>query len=273
MSQPTSTFHEVNAFLRTIMMCFLVGAVGYGGGWIYQNLYPSAALREKDRQIQAAQQQLAVVQANVEQLNADLTSANLQIDRLDTSMRYLKVNKRVADLVVVRQMQHPHTGRALTEVAFQEMDANGTPVDEARHFTIDGDLVYIDYWVVKFEDKYVEQGDQDRGVSICMFKRLFGEFQEPNRGYTIDTFGYRPEIYGHDPMSPFEQQIWNDFWNLANDPSRAQELGIRTAHGEAVSMQVREGAHYRIEMRASGGLSIRPVHPGGPAAPNQERTT
>ena len=273
MDQPRSTLHEVNAFMRTIVMCVVVGGVGYGGGWVYQNLYPSAALREKDRQIQEAQEQLAAAQANAEQLTANLVQANANIDRLNTSMRYLKVNRRVADLIVMRQMQHPTTGRALTEIGFQEIDDNGTPIEEARTFTIEGDIVYIDYWLVKFADQFIEQGDEERGMSICMFKRLFGEYQEPNEGYTLDEFGQRPSVYGIAQMSPFEQSIWTDFWNLANDPSRAREMGIRAAHGEAVSMQVREGAHYRVEMRASGGLSITPFRPGGDAAPQPDRTS
>ena len=273
MNQPQSTLHEVNAFLRTIVMCVVVGGVGYGGGWVYQNLYPSAALREKDRQIQLAQEQLEVAQANAEQLQANLIQAKANIDRLHTSMRYLKVNRRVADLIVVRQMQHPTTGRALTELAFQEVDDKGMPIEQAQSFTIEGDIVYLDYWVVKFADEFVEQGDTDRGMSICMFKRLFGEYQEPKDGYVLDSFGQRPAVYGRHEMSPFEESLWADFWNLANDPSLAQQLGVRAAHGEAVSMQVREGAHYRVEMRASGGLTITPFHAGGPAAPQPDQTS
>ena len=273
MNQSASTLHEINSFVRTIMMCVLVGGAGYGGGWVYQNLYPSAALREKDRQIHEVQQQLTAAQTNIEQLNTNLQQAHLHIDRLDMSMRYLKVDKRVADLIVLRQMQHPQTGRALTEVAFQELDADGAPIEEARRFTIDGDVVFVDYWVVKFADQFVEQGDADRGMSICMFRRLFGEYQEPRDGYTLDEFGQKPRAYGEGQMSPFEQSIWNDFWNLANDPSLAQELGIRAAHGEAVSMQVREGAQYRVQLRASGGLSITPIQAGGPAAPQPDRTS
>jgi hypothetical protein len=211
--------------------------------------------------------------ASIDQLNTNLQQAHAHIDRLDTSIRYLKVDKRVADLVVLRQMQHPQTGLWLTEVAFQEVDADGTPIEEASRFTIEGDIVYVDYWVVKFVDQFVEQGDEDRGMSLCMFRRLFGEFQEPHDGFVLDTLGQRPLAYGQGQMSPFEESIWNDFWNLANDPSRAQEMGIRAMHGEAVSMQVREGAVYRVQLRASDGLSITPVRPGGPEAPQPDRTT
>lgn len=272
MNQPTSTLHEINSFVRTLVICVVVGGIGYGGGWVYQNLYPSAALREKDRQIQVAQEQLTAAQADIEQLNTNLQVAGARIDELDTSLRYLKVNQRVADLVVLRQMQHPQTNAVLTEIAFQEVDSEGKPIEEARRFTIEGDVVYLDYWVVKFADRFVEQGDQDRGVSLCTFRRLFGESQRPEDGYPLDNLGKRPGIYGNGQASPFEQKIWNDFWNLANDPSRAEEMGIRAMHGEAVYMQVREGAQYQVLLRASDGLSITRMQPGQPA-PQVERSS
>ena len=60
-------------------------------------------------------------------------------------------------------------------------------------------------------------------------------------------------------MSDFEQQIWKDFWDIANDEERAREKGIRAAHGEEPYTQLREGKSYRLELRASGGLTIKPA--------------
>ena len=59
-------------------------------------------------------------------------------------------------------------------------------------------------------------------------------------------------------MSAFEERIWSEFWNIANDPRQAEELGIRAAHGEAPSIKVRPGKSYLIHLRASDGLSITP---------------
>ena len=266
MGEVTSTLHEVNSFLRTVLMCVMVGGVGYGGGWLYQNLNPSAQLREKDQQIQFAKQELQAAHAamhqqatQIQQLDTELQAAHEQITKLDTAMRYLKVDRRVAELHVLRQMVHPGTGRALTEVAFQELNADGVPIEHARRFVVDGDLIYIDYWVAKFADRFVEQADEDRSTSICLFRRLFGEFQEPHEGFVLDEVGARPTAYGRGNMSAFEQSIWDDFWNLANDPARAEQLGIRALHGEAVSIRAREGARYRVQLRAAGGLSISPI--------------
>jgi hypothetical protein len=60
-------------------------------------------------------------------------------------------------------------------------------------------------------------------------------------------------------MSDFERAIWSDFWNISNDPERARQMGIRAAHGEAVAARLRIGNKYRVELRASGGLSITPI--------------
>ena len=58
--------------------------------------------------------------------------------------------------------------------------------------------------------------------------------------------------------SEFEKQIWSDFWNIANDEAKAKELGIRAAHGEAVSIKAEKGKTYKVLLRASDGLSIAP---------------
>ena len=60
-------------------------------------------------------------------------------------------------------------------------------------------------------------------------------------------------------MSEFEQKLWTEFWEFANDPVKASEMGIRAAHGEAIAIKVKEGRYYNIELRASGGLSVKPV--------------
>ena len=60
-------------------------------------------------------------------------------------------------------------------------------------------------------------------------------------------------------VSEFEQQIWDDFWTVANDPAKSAELGIRSAHGTAVSIRVQPGKTYQIDLRATGDFTFRPV--------------
>ncbi|NQT13274.1 MAG: hypothetical protein HQ582_11030, partial [Planctomycetes bacterium] len=41
-------------------------------------------------------------------------------------------------------------------------------------------------------------------------------------------------------------------------PEKAKQAGVRAAHGEAVSMKLVPGKRYRVELRASAGVSIVP---------------
>jgi hypothetical protein len=123
--------------------------------------------------------------------------------------------------------------------------------------------------VVKFEDKYVEAADLERGVTICLFNRIFGEFQKPNEGFSLDEPGRRPGPYARGGvMSDLEKKIWTDFWNIANSPQQAAEMGIRALHGDAVSIKVAKGKKYRITVRAAGGPEIEVDENGTPPKPH-----
>ena len=70
----------------------------------------------------------------------------------------------------------------------------------------------------------------------------------------------RPQAYARGGvLSDFEKGLWSDFWEFANDKTKAAEMGIRAANGEAVSIKVRETASYNVSLRASGALSISPA--------------
>ena len=123
-----------------------------------------------------------------------------------------------------------------------------------------GDMVYVDYLTVNFQDKYIEQSDLDRSTSLALFQRVFGEHQEPVKGFQLDAVGTRPTAYARGKeMSEFETKIWNDFWLIANDRQRAKELGIDAIQGKAVAIRVQPGKTYEIDLRATGEMAIRPV--------------
>jgi hypothetical protein len=125
---------------------------------------------------------------------------------------------------------------------------------------VEGDRIYIEYLVVKFDDKYVEQADLERGTAICLFERVFGEKQEPEMGYVIDQVGTRPTAYERGtPMSEFEAKIWADFWTIASNPQRAAELGIRAIHAQAPSIRVEAGKIYELDLRSTGDFTLQQV--------------
>ena len=124
--------------------------------------------------------------------------------------------------------------------------------------------MYFDAWVVKYEDRLVEAGDPLRSMSICLFRRIFGEAQEPRNGFVLDAVGSTPTVYRMGrTMTDAERDIWSRFWDYANNPAIAGKAGIRAAHGEAPSIKLMPGKRYRISLRAIAGLEIVTEEPPG----------
>jgi hypothetical protein len=283
MGNVNETLRNVNSTLRTLLMLVLVGAAGYGG-FIAYDLYNAPQQRLADKQaelnktiadLEAASVDLAARKQEIVQLSAELDEKTQQVERLEVAMRLLKVSRRLARLTVLDQREMPANvedpggiegsdapapSRLVSKIQFVEVNEDGQPIGEARQFDIVGDMVYIDYLRVSFDDKYVEQADLDRSTAICLFQRIFGEHQEAVEGFVLDEVGTRPTAYARGtPMSEFEKRIWDDFWTIANDPRRAAEMGIHAAHGSAVSMRVRPGKTYEVELRSTGDMTIRPI--------------
>jgi hypothetical protein len=258
----------LNSVIRTLLALFLVVVLSWGG-WVAYTTYNAAdiELRKQTRELENARQELVLREETIKKqdetiagLNQEIKEKDQKISHLETAMRLLKMDRRLAHLRVLDQTTDAETGEKSTRVAFVEVNEEGYPIGPERVFGLKGDMAYIDYWIVKFEDKYIEEADLDRSTSICLFRRIFGEYQEPSQGYTIDEVGSRPHAYDRGgAMSDFEKKIWSDFWTLANDPEKAKELGIRAAHGEAVNIRMEPNKRYQVQLRASDGLSITPI--------------
>ena len=250
----------INSLIRTGLAVLAVGLMGAAGYYGYRTYNANdLAMEEKEKELESVRGQLAASQSMVEKQLRELAAKEAKIQRLDTSLRLLKVNHRVAWLTVLEQEEDPETNEMYTTGQFVEVNDKGEMLGEPRVFRIKGDIVYIDTWVVKFDDKYVEQAEIDRSTSLVLFRRIFGESQAPNDGIALDAVGSRPQAYGNgDQMSDFEKRIWAEFWTIANDETKAKEMGIRAAHGEAPSMRLQKGKSYRVQLRASDGLSIPP---------------
>jgi hypothetical protein len=261
MGSVNETIKTFNSAMRTLLATVVVVGAGYVG-------YIGYALYNKPQQELAAKQaELTTALAHLEQASADLAARDRQIlalndrlDRVELAMQLLKVRRRLGRLTVLDQHDDPALGMPVSRIEFVEINDEGQPIGPAKQFDIQGDIVYVDYLNVTFDDKYVEQSDLDRSTSICLFQRIFGEHQQAAEGYQLDEVGTRPTAYARGTaMSDFEKKIWGDFWLIANDPQRAAELGIYAAHGAAVYQRVQPGATYELELRSSGGLTIRPV--------------
>lgn len=258
----------VNSFLRTLIALFAIGAVSVVSYFGYAT-YNAGSIEAKTRARELAEAQSSLLKvkkdleladaelvrkdAKIQEQTAEISKLNIEVDRLETSLALLKIDHRVARLTVVDQDQ------GATKVEFVELNDEGQPIETPREFRIPGDTVYIDAWVVKFDDKYVEAADLARGTSLILFKRLFGNNQKPDEGFALDREGAAPKAYQRGgKMNEFERSIFGDFWSIANDKAKAEEKGIRAAHGDAVSMKVQKGKTYKVQLRASDGPSIVP---------------
>lgn len=304
----TTTFEKlqtINSVIRTMLGLVVVGGIGAASWYGYQT-FTSAdreledaqqALADKDEKLAESRLQLETSKNEIKQqkeqlkqkdveiadkaatineqageivdLNEDIKEKEIEIDRLDTALRLHKVKRRLARITVRDVIKKPDTGKTYSQIEFVELNELGDPIDKPKAFELEGDLVYVDYKVVKFDDKYIEVADLERGTSICTFNRIFGEFQKPHEGFYLDEPGQRLGAYSRGSvMSDFEKKIWDDFWNIANDPPKADELGIRAIHGEAVSIKVRKGIAYMITIRASGSPEIEAVENGTVPGPS-----
>ncbi len=218
-----------------------------------------ARLAEREAQVQSLQNDLDSSQRQIVALNKDLEAKLREIQRLDTALRLLKIDHRVAQIDVISQQGSEKTKDQATTFSFVELGNAGKPIEKPRLFTIQGDMVYVDALVVKFSDETVEVADPLRSTSFCLFRRVFGELQQPKDGFTLDPVGAQPAAYraGRE-TSDFEREIWSKFWDYANNPEEAQKKGIRAAHGEAPFQKLVPGKRYKVLLRSSGGLSFVP---------------
>jgi cell division protein FtsB len=247
----------INSAVRTALLTGLVGIFGFGGYYGYSEY------TKNERLLKEQAEKIRLAGEEVEKLNREVATKVAQIEKLETAMHLLKTDQRLAQLRVVN-IDRDEKGKAIkSQLEFVELSPQGEPLSKPKQVELLGDVIYVDNWIIKFDDRYVEKGDIERGTSLCLFRRVFSEDTLPSEGIALDEVGMRPQAYSRGgAMSEFEKKLWGDFWEFANDPKKAAEMGIRAANGEAVSIKVREGKTYSISLRASGGLSIAPIEEG-----------
>jgi len=247
MAKMVDAIDRFNNSVRTLLILLLLIAfstVSYYGYSVYN---------EKELEIAQKNKQLEEQVAKIGELENE-------IDLLALRLKLLKVDRRVGRLSVLSQEKPEDAERVQSIIEFVELNEQGQQITEPQKFKIDGDMVYVNGKVVKFEDELVETNDPLRSASIYILQKIYGEHQKPIDGFTIDKEGQRPEAYGlRDEPNDFEEKIWNNFWDIANDPAKASEYGVRAAHEESEGMRVRPGKSYEVEIRSSGGLSIKPL--------------
>lgn len=247
----------LNSAARTLLVLGALAGVSVGG-WMAWDMYTAGDRAQRD--LAEAESKLAAAEAQIKEVTAD----NERLKRRIVALQLLKVEERFAELTVLDQRPGPVGDLVRTKLEYVEVDAEGQPIAEPKIMEIEGDMVYVDYLIAKFDFEFTEDQDPLRQRSLILFNRIFGEHQPATSGYTLDPSGTRPPGYqgatdDSEEFAQFEREIWDNFWEVANDPDKAQQYGIRSAHGEAVSIRTRPGKRYQLMLQSSGGLSIKPV--------------
>ncbi|MDG1872996.1 MAG: hypothetical protein P8J27_03735 [Mariniblastus sp.] len=269
MSDFVTKVKTVNSAIRTLMVMGVAGAIGYGGWFGYdQYIKPGAEAKQAIADLEALKTKFqenkeALKQTNValEQTNVALAVSKRDNERLETSMKLLKIKRRVANLTVMEKGKDPE-GSPYMEVSFTEIDEQGEPVGSTRIYTVKGEKLYVDGWIASFEDKYIEQADELRSASMFIFKSIYGDQEKPSEGQSLDQAsanGGAPGIYKSADKREFEEKIWADFWKLSNDLNLQKDLGISAIHGMAGYIKPQEGKTYQVHMKANGAMSLNPI--------------
>ena len=267
-------FKNVNVLLRTLVLGGLVVIAAWWTLFLRDKLVDreeelnqvrqkvdalSMDVEDRDREIRKMGLTIGEREEEIDSLQDEVAEAERRIEALDVALQLLKVDHRIAKMEVISQgAPDDDPDRIRTVLHFTELGPDGEPMGPGRDITLEGKTVYVETLVVKFEDTYVEHGDSLRGTSLCLFKRVFGEDQKPSDGVPLDAVGQQPLAYGGDETpSPLHREIWTRFWDYANDPELAGQLGVRAIHGEAPFIETRPGKTYWVELRASDGMTIR----------------
>ncbi len=222
------------AMLKNVPSLLLVVLIGGGGYLAWRTLH------EKDLLLQ--------------QKEVELQRRSEVISRLNASTR-------IAQAIVVKRWtdgQDPATAQVKTKVKFVELDKDGKPLPP-KFAVVDGEEVYFDALVLKFDRGLVGEGDPLKGRSVLLFRRIFGERQRPVDGTALDEGeknGVPSPYRAVAAVSPEEAVLWRQFWSFANDPELAKQNGVRIAQGEAPHVRMESNKIYELTLDHDGGLNV-----------------
>lgn len=173
----------------------------------------------------------------------------------------LKAESRIAEVLVTDSSLDEYTRKYTTTIKFLEYGVDRKPL-KAKYFTFKGNLIQFQTLVVRFDDKYVEEGHRMKGKSIFLFLKAFVLDGKNTQEFPITPTDDVPHGYRvGDPPSTFEKEIWRRFWKVALDPKERRRIGIKNAQIEAPGSVFVPGTIYTLIIEHDGGIRIdtRPI--------------
>lgn len=192
-------------------------------------------------------------------LRARLAEVEQDRQRLMEFADRLSATRRVAQIDVLSQ-RRDDAGRVVSTLLWQELAADGT-VGRPLTFETIGEQVYVEALVIKFEHQLVGAGDPQRGRSLALFRRVFGDQQMSASVEEIDR-GERPSVDLPLGADSLHDRLWVLFWRLVDDPALARQYGVRVAQCEAPSVPMHAGDLWEVSLDAAGGLNLKKLLSG-----------
>ncbi len=190
----------------------------------------------------------------IRRLSTQVTQLQRDRERLIEYARRLSASRRVAQADVVDQVNDAH-GRLVSAILWHEIEPDGA-VSEPQAVEVLGDLVYFEAAVIKFAHEHVGEGDAQRGESLAVFRRIFGEHQPAASAQELNH-GLAARLQRGDSAEDFDTRLWGLFWQMMEDPALAEEYGVRVAQCEAPAVRVKAGQVWEVSLDAAGGLNLR----------------
>lgn len=191
----------------------------------------------------------------VRELKGEISQLEKDRARLAEYANRLTASRRVAQADVLGRLFDAQ-GRPVSAILWHEIDADGV-LSAPRQLEVIGDLVYFEAAVIKFDPQLVGEGDPQRGASLALFRRVFGEHQpaasavELNQALTAKLMSENADT--------FDERLWSMFWKMMDDPRLAEKYGVRVAQCEAPAVRVKPGQVWEVTLDAVGGINLRLV--------------
>ncbi len=173
----------------------------------------------------------------------------------------LSASRRVAQVEVLDQ--HPdERGRTVNVLRWQEIGPDGI-LGQPLTVQATGRLVYFEALVIKFAFQHVQEADPARGVSLALFRRIFGDAEAAESVPELDRSARPPRRHAtEEPNGP--EELWGRFWEMVDHPEVAQRYGVRVVQCEAPAVPVRTGQVWEVAVDAAGGVNLRKLSDAPP---------
>ncbi|NNM87084.1 MAG: hypothetical protein HKL95_01030 [Phycisphaerae bacterium] len=184
-----------------------------------------------------------------------------QRDHLRQVINRLTGRTRRAELLVDGQVISG-TGKVLqTTLLWREFTVgpHGQSVPlPMKKIIIPGHTPFVDGFVLKFQDKYVENGDLLRGKSLAFFRCIYANQQAPDHGTSLYGPDGVPLVFSNKNGHPntLERRLWSRIATLMRHPRECPKFGLQLVQQQAVSLPVRPGKLYEIYLQNDGGLEF-----------------